>query len=105
MAPVLSRSFPNWVQTEWVTERRRTRPVTGDVESRTPGRILIMASLERSSCLIRQLESLNGSETRGSLTRRIMMRFYNDQHRHYCGVDLHTKRMYLCILDQEGNKL
>jgi transposase len=34
-----------------------------------------------------------------------MMRFYNDQHRHYCGVDLHTKRMYLCILDHQGNKL
>jgi transposase len=34
-----------------------------------------------------------------------MMRFYNVQHRCYCGVDLHTKRMYLCILDQEGNKL
>jgi hypothetical protein len=34
-----------------------------------------------------------------------MMRFYNFQHRYYCGVDLHTKRMYLCILDQEGNKL
>ena len=33
------------------------------------------------------------------------MRFYNGQHRHYCGVDLHTKRMYLCILDHEGNKL
>jgi hypothetical protein len=33
------------------------------------------------------------------------MRFYNGQHRYYCGVDLHTKRMYLCILDQEGNKL
>jgi hypothetical protein len=32
------------------------------------------------------------------------MRFYNGQHRYYCGVDLHTKRMYLCILDQEGNK-
>jgi transposase len=32
-----------------------------------------------------------------------MMRFYNGQHRYYCGVDLHTKRMYLCILDQEGN--
>lgn len=31
------------------------------------------------------------------------MRFYNGQHRYYCGVDLHTKRMYLCILDQEGN--
>lgn len=33
------------------------------------------------------------------------MRFYNGQHRYYCGVDLHTKRMYLCILDQEGTKL
>ena len=33
------------------------------------------------------------------------MRFYNGQHRHYCGVDLHTKRMYLCILDHQGNKL
>ena len=33
------------------------------------------------------------------------MRFYNVQHRYYCGVDLHTKRMYLCILDHEGNKL
>jgi transposase len=31
------------------------------------------------------------------------MRFYNGQHRYYCGVDLHTKRMYLCILDQEGH--
>ncbi len=32
------------------------------------------------------------------------MRFYNGQHQFYCGVDLHTKRMYLCILDHEGNK-
>jgi hypothetical protein len=31
------------------------------------------------------------------------MRFYNGQHRYFCGVDLHTKRMYLCILDHEGN--
>jgi transposase len=33
------------------------------------------------------------------------MRFYNGQHRYYCGVDLHTKRMYLCVLDHGGNKL
>ena len=32
------------------------------------------------------------------------MRFYDGQHRFYCGVDLHTKRMYLCILDRDGNK-
>ena len=28
------------------------------------------------------------------------MRFYNRQHRHYCGIDLHVKTMYVCILDE-----
>jgi transposase len=33
-----------------------------------------------------------------------MMRFYNPQqaHRFYCGIDLHARTMYLCILDQGG---
>jgi len=31
------------------------------------------------------------------------MRFYTKQHKHYCGIDLHTDKMYVCILDQEGN--
>ncbi len=30
------------------------------------------------------------------------MRFYNQQHRFYCGVDLHARTMYLCILDEAG---
>jgi len=30
------------------------------------------------------------------------MRFYTGQHQHYCGVDLHARSMYLCILDQQG---
>jgi transposase len=33
------------------------------------------------------------------------MRFYNRQHRHYCGIDLHVKTMYLCILDGAGQVL
>ena len=33
------------------------------------------------------------------------MRFYTEQHQHYCGVDLHAKTMYLCILNQKGEKL
>jgi transposase len=33
-----------------------------------------------------------------------MMRFYEQQHEFYCGVDLHTRRMYLCVLDRDGNK-
>ena len=30
------------------------------------------------------------------------MRFYNQPHRFYCGVDLHARTMYLCILDHRG---
>jgi hypothetical protein len=33
------------------------------------------------------------------------MRFDNGQQRYYCGVDLHTKRMYLCILDHDGVRI
>ena len=30
------------------------------------------------------------------------MRFYTQQHAHYCGIDLHARTMYMCILDQAG---
>jgi transposase len=33
------------------------------------------------------------------------MRFYNQPHRHYCGIDLHVKTMYVCILDATGQVL
>jgi len=30
------------------------------------------------------------------------MRFYTKAHRHYCGIDLHARSMYVCIVDQDG---
>ena len=30
------------------------------------------------------------------------MRFYNQQHRFYCGVDLHARTIALCVLDAAG---
>ena len=30
------------------------------------------------------------------------MNFYTKQHKYYCGIDLHTKKMYVCILDEAG---
>jgi transposase len=33
------------------------------------------------------------------------MRFYTRQHRHYCGIDLHARTMYVCVLDQAGEVL
>jgi transposase len=30
------------------------------------------------------------------------MRFYTQQHRFYCGIDLHARTMHLCILDHAG---
>ena len=33
------------------------------------------------------------------------MRFYTTQHPFYCGIDLHARTMYVCILDQGGEVL
>lgn len=33
------------------------------------------------------------------------MRFYTQSHKHYCGIDLHARSMYLCVLDSEGSIL
>jgi len=33
------------------------------------------------------------------------MRFYTKQHQFYCGIDLHARTMYLCVLNQEGEIL
>src|SRR5262245_23388924 len=33
------------------------------------------------------------------------MRFYTTQHPFYCGIDLHARTMYICILDQGGEVL
>ena len=30
------------------------------------------------------------------------MRFYTGQHEHYCGIDLHSRTMYLCIVTATG---
>ena len=33
------------------------------------------------------------------------MNCYTRQHTYYCGIDLHAKAMYVCILDHNGTKL
>ncbi len=30
------------------------------------------------------------------------MKFYTRQHNFYCGIDLHTKKMYICIMNRDG---
>jgi transposase len=34
-----------------------------------------------------------------------VLRFYTQQHNYYCGIDLHARSMYVCILEQAGTKL
>lgn len=31
------------------------------------------------------------------------MNFYNNTHPYYCGIDLHARTLYVCIIDQDGN--
>jgi hypothetical protein len=33
------------------------------------------------------------------------MRFYTKQHKFYCGIDLHARTMYVCVLNQDGEIL
>ncbi len=33
------------------------------------------------------------------------MRFYTQQHQFYCGIDLHARTMYICIMNNEGRIL
>ena len=33
------------------------------------------------------------------------MRFYTNTHQYYCGIDLHARRMYICIMYQQGKVL
>ncbi len=33
------------------------------------------------------------------------MRFYTGQHNYYCGIDLHARTMYVCIISQDGTVL
>src|SRR5262245_42274708 len=33
------------------------------------------------------------------------MRFYTKQHQFYCGIDLHARTIYVCILNQDGEIL
>jgi transposase len=30
------------------------------------------------------------------------MKFYTKQHKYYCGIDLHARTLYVCIIDQKG---
>jgi hypothetical protein len=34
-----------------------------------------------------------------TLKEETSMRFYTQQHRYYCGVDLHARSLYVCVLD------
>lgn len=33
------------------------------------------------------------------------MRFYTKEHEYDCGIDLHTRTMYVCIIDRQGKVL
>ena len=32
------------------------------------------------------------------------MEYYHTTTAYACGVDLHTREMYICVMDREGNK-
>src|SRR5262245_56033857 len=92
---------------------RRTAPVTA---SRPTETIRLFQSRNRAAMrcsiliLIQASSAARGSGRmavayKSTLPEDTWMNFYTQQHKHYCGIDLHAKAMYVCILDQNGTKL
>jgi transposase len=51
---------------------------------------------------------LSGMLSLGKVTHKRgedLMRFYTTQHPFYCGIDLHARSMYVCVLSQDGEIL
>jgi len=48
------------------------------------------------------LTKLKGDETKKG---EDSMNFYNSTHQHYCGIDLHARSLYVCVLSQQGETL
>jgi len=47
----------------------------------------------------RSLPTTMRAQAPGPIPKETVMRFYNKVHAFYCGVDLHARTMYLCMLD------
>jgi transposase len=62
---------------------------------------LIMIEASPSAYPSSMLALGNATHSRGG----DLMRFYTKQHRFYCGIDLHARSMYVCIMSQDGDIL
>jgi Transposase len=74
----------------------RIPPVTRD-RIRDDLRALIIIETSSSASLRVCYQWKKGSSRGGS-----PMRFYTQPHQWYCGIDLHARTMYVCILSQDG---
>ena len=63
-----------------------------------------MILIQPSPCAY-QLDRLSAGTRAHAAQEEDRMRVYNRRHRHYCGIDLHVKTMYICILDSAGQPL
>jgi transposase len=55
--------------------------------------------------LRREVRRYGGGTLKFTPKEETWMNFYTQQHKHYCGIDLHARAMYVCMLDQAGTIL
>src|ERR1043166_9336525 len=82
--------LPRPLQRLGVARNRNAAPV------RCCALILIMASFQRVCWKLPHTQRIPSY-------RETMMRFYTQQHRFYCGIDLHARLLAVCILDHNGS--
>ena len=59
----------------------------------------------RGRLLTRTAQYLGTHASASRSKEETWMNFYTQQHKHYCGIDLHARAMYVCSLDQAGTIL
>ncbi len=52
--------------------------------------------------ILQNAVSCYNPKTLNLLKKEAVMKFYTKQHKYYCGVDLHARNLYVCIIDQKG---
>jgi hypothetical protein len=65
----------------------------------------VIALVQKERSPFNDVGASNGPWLKNSQPEEAMMNLYTQRHQFYCGIDLHSKTMHACVVDQAGKKL
>jgi transposase len=65
----------------------------------------VIALVQKERGPFNEVGASNGPWLKNSQPEEAMMNFYTQQHQFYCGIDLHSKTMHVCVVNHAGKKV